>query len=449
MKSIRIGSGAGYGGDRIEPALDLIKKGKLDYLIFECLAERTIALAQKEKLENKEKGYNPLLEYRMEKVIPLLKEHPVKIISNMGAANPVAAAKKIKEIAIQNDFPELKIMAIIGDDVSQKLTEYRDVKILETNEHFSEINDKVISANAYIGASGIVEALKQGADIIITGRVSDPSLVVGPLVHEYSKNFNDYDFLGKATVAGHLLECAGQVTGGYYADNNRKVVPELWNLGFPIAEFHEDGQLTIEKLPDSGGIVSIDTVKEQLLYEIQDPENYYTPDVIADFTQIVVKEIDKNKVLIKGMTGKEKTGSLKVSLGISDGFIGEGEISYGGFQAMERAELANQIIQKRLSYLNVAFDEIRTDYLGVSSMYGESISKTINENYLNAPEVRLRIAIRTSEKGNAEELCREMEALYTNGPYGGGGVRGRVTKIISILSIMIPEEEAKQEVVEI
>ena len=433
MKTIRVAAGAGYGGDRIEPALDIIRRGNADYIIFECLAERTIALAQKEKLENANGGYNPLLNYRMEQVIPLLRKHPIKIITNMGAANPIAATQRIYEIAKQSGLGHLKIVAIEGDDVVDMILDSPDLAIMETNGSLSDIRDRIISANTYMGALEISQALQQGADIVVTGRVADPSLVTGPLMYEFNRQYDDYDFLGKTIAAGHLLECAGQVTGGYFADPGKKDVPELWNLGFPILTFHEDGSLILEKLPDTGGLLNTGTVKEQLLYEVQDPSEYRTPDVVADFSKMRVEQIGENKVQVSGATGKICTGTLKVSVGYTDGWIGTGEISYGGQNCVARAKLAEEIVTHRLAK-QYSFKpyEMRSDLLGVNSLY---------KNAVSAPdlysEVSLRMAIRTETEEQAAVIGREIESLYTNGPSGGGGARRSVTKVISVASVLI------------
>jgi len=439
VKPIRVASGAGYAGDRIEPALDIIRRGQADYIIFECLAERTIALAQKEKLENARAGYNPLLAYRMEQVIPLLAKHPIKIITNMGAANPAAAAERISEITGQNGLGHLKIAAVEGDDVLGLVQDSPDLRIMETGEPLSSLQGKIISANAYTGALGITQALAQGADIVVTGRVADPSLVTGPLMYEYGRDFDDYDFLGKTIVAGHLLECGGQVTGGYYADPGKKDVPELWNLGFPVLTFHEDGTLVLEKLPGTGGLLSPATVKEQLLYEIQDPANYFTPDVIADFSRLHVEQLPNEKVRVFGAAGKPLTGTLKVSVGYTDGWIGTGEISYGGQNCVARAQLAGEIITHRMTE-QYAFApcEMRIDLLGVNSLYKNAMQppETLSE-------VRLRVAIRTETEAQAAVIGREVEALYTNGPAGGGGARGDVTKVVSVVSVLIPSDAVR------
>ena len=438
MKRLRIAAGAGYAGDRIEPALDIIRRGNADYIIFECLAERTIALAQKEKLENASGGYNPLLDYRMERVIPLLAEKSVKIVTNMGAANPRAAAERISEIARKAGLNHLKIAAVEGDDVLDLVLGSPDLpnnlQIMETGEPLSGLKDKVISANAYMGALGISRALGQGADIVVTGRVSDPALVSGPLMYEFGREYNDYDFLGKTIVAGHLLECAGQVTGGYFADPGKKDVPDLWNLGFPILTFSEDGSLLLEKLPGSGGLLDTRTVKEQLLYEVQDPANYLTPDVVADFSDIRVQQQGNNRVLVTGATGRQATGTLKVSVGYTDGWIGTGEISYGGQNCIARARLAEEVILKRMSNIyDFKPRELRTDLLGVNSLY-----RNVLPAQEQLSEVRMRAAIHTETEEQAELLGREVEALYTNGPAGGGGARSSVVQVVSIASVLIP-----------
>lgn len=437
MKKVRIGSGAGYAGDRIEPALELIKKGNLDYIIFECLAERTIALAQKEKLKESNKGYNSLLEYRMSRVIPLLKEHPVKIVTNMGAANPVEAAKVTKKICEENNLGDLKVAYVLGDDLFAKLGKYEEVQTIESKILVKTLGENKLSANAYIGAQSIVDALSAGADIVITGRASDPSLTVGPAVYELGKSFAEIDFLAKATVAGHILECGAQVTGGYYANPPFKEVPELWNIGFPIVELSDNGDFTIEKLADSGGLLTTETVKEQLIYEIHDPENYLTPDVVVDFSKIVVTQ-QGDKVAVKGVTGKPKTRLLKVSIGYEAGYIAEGEISYGGSNAASLAALASEIIDHRLKRLGLLLEDARTDYIGIDSLYGKDLSNGQNE----LKEVRLRKAVRVNTKTEALDFCREVESLYTNGPAGGGGIRTRMNEIVALESILVKEEDA-------
>src|SRR5262245_29228067 len=283
MRTIRIGAGAGYSGDRIEPAVELAERGHLNYLVFECLAERTIALAQQARRSDPDAGYDPLLADRFNAVLRPCVANGVKIITNMGAANPAGAARAVASIARDLGLAGLRIAAVSGDDVMEAVRA-RDLPLVETDGRIADVADRMVSANAYLGAGPIVEALAGGADIVITGRVSDPALFLAPLMHEFGWKADDWDRLGKGTVVGHLLECAGQITGGYFADPGYKDVPNLARLGFPLADVSEDGSAVIGKLPETGGRVSLKTCKEQLLlYEVHDPARYCQPDVVADF----------------------------------------------------------------------------------------------------------------------------------------------------------------------
>lgn len=442
MKTIRIGSGAGYSDDRLEPALEVMEKGNVDYIVFECLAERTIAIAQQRKLKNPDEGYDKLLAYRMKQVLPLCNSKNVKVVTNMGAANPVAAAKLVKEIAEAQNIQGLKIAAVVGDNVFSEVDRYNQERLLENGLKIQDIRSSIVSANAYIGAAGIAEALDNGADIVITGRASDPSLFLGPLIHEFGWSLEDAELLGKGTMAGHLMECGAQVTGGYYADPGYKDVPDLWNVGFPILEIDELGELHISKLKNTGGLVSGSTVKEQLLYEIHDPANYLTPDVIADFSQAEVQEIEEDVVRVTGGSGKPKSGYLKTSIGYQEGYMAEAEISYGGSGSVERARLAQDIISKRLEQANIEIGEIRFDFIGLNSLY-----KDVVESQGAVKEVRLRVAARTADLAAATAVTREVEALYTNGPAGGGGIRTSIKDIVSIGSILIPETDVTIDVI--
>jgi len=442
MKSIRIGSGAGYSGDRLEPALDLIEKGNLDYIIFECLAERTIAIAQQEKMKNPKRGYDSLLEYRMRKILPLMAKKSVKVISNMGAANPISAVEAIVDIAKELKVSNIKIAAVFGDEITEIIDNYSDYEVLETGKLLSELEGDIISANVYMGADGIVEALKNGANIIITGRVSDPALTLGPLMYEFDWKADDFDKIGKGISLGHLLECAGQVTGGYFADPGKKDVKNLANLGFPYADITQDGVFTITKLENSGGEVSLRTCKEQIIYEIHDPAKYLTPDATADFSNISMKEIKKDLVEITGATSYGKSETLKVSIGYKDCYTGEGEITYGGESSYGRAKLAGEIVVERLKIANVEIEELKVDLIGVNSLFMDKISKNINGNCIHN-EVCLRICGRTKTKSEAIKIGNEVETLYTNGPFGGGGATKVAKEIISVCSIFIPRKDVK------
>ena len=445
MKKIRIGSGAGYAGDRIEPAMELIEKGNLDYIIFECLAERTVAIGQQDKEKDASKGYNQLLEYRMEKVLPLLKKNHVKMITNMGAANPKSAAERTAEIARQLGVGDLKLAYVQGDDITDNLQQYYDLPVLENGKKLAEMKDSLISANVYMGAEGICEALAKGADIVITGRVSDPALVIGPLVHEFGWNIKDnFGQMGQAVLAGHLLECAGQVTGGYYADPGYKEVPDLYKLGFPLVEIDETGVFAVTKVEGSGGLVCTDTCKEQMIYEIHNPKAYMTPDAIADFSEVTFTQVGKDIVRAEHAVSHGRPETLKVSVGYKDCYIGEGEISYGGSNCIERAKLAADIIEKRVELTGIKLEEYRVDYIGLNSLYRDQISDALKSG--TPHEVRLRISGRSKDRRQAELLANEVEALYTNGPAGGGGVVKRVSEIVSVCSIFVPREDTAYEV---
>lgn len=451
MKTIRIGSGAGYGGDRIEPAIDLIRRGDLDYIIFECLAERTVSIAQQRRREDPNLGYNDLFDYRFSRILDAMVElrktevSIPRIITNMGAANPTAAAQRCVEMAQERNLKGLKVACVTGDDKTEDLNRYLNFTTIETGRPLSEIDGNVLSANGYIGCSGIVRALGNGADIVITGRVADPSLALGPLVYEFNWDMEDYVHLGRGTWIGHLLECAGQVCGGYFADPGYKEVPDLWNLGFPIIEVDSDGNGIVTKLPGTGGIVNVATVQEQTLYEIQNPQEYFTPDVIADFSNVHIEQESDNRVRIYGGSGKKPNGYFKTSVGYHDCFIGEGQISYGGANAVARASLARKVLEHRFDIIGLEAEEIRYDYIGLNSLYGDKISNALsagNDGVASKPiEVRLRVAARTKTEHMAKEIGREVEALYTNGPAGGGGATASVRDIISIASILIPSSD--------
>jgi hypothetical protein len=433
MKTVRIGSGAGYSGDRIDPAVELAAKGGIGYLVFECLAERTIALAQKARMRNTTRGYNPLLETRMEAVLGLCRRNGIRIVTNMGAANPIAAAMKTREIATRLGLHGMRIAAITGDDVLDRVSS-DGFLFNEDHAPVESLSAKLVSANAYLGAEPIREALAANADVVITGRVADPSLFLAPLMHEFGWNEEDWNQLGQGTVIGHLLECAGQVTGGYFADPGFKDVPGLAHLGFPLAEVSENGSAVITKVDGSGGMVTVDTCKEQLLYEIQDPSSYLTPDVTADFTHVALCQTARDRVEVRGGQGRSRPTQLKVSVGYRDGFIGEAQISYAGPGALARARLAREILAERLR--NASFSELRFDFIGLSSILGDKISAVAAEPY----EVRLRAACRAASEKIASTICHEVEALYTNGPAGGGGAAGSTRETIAILSTMIDRQ---------
>lgn len=437
MRTIKLGSGAGYAGDRIEPALELAEKGDIDYLVFECLAERTIALAQQAKMRDPDGGYDPLLEARMRAVLVPCRERRIRIVTNMGAANPISAAEKTRAIAKELGLTGLKIAAVTGDDLLDAVRT-GDFTLEESGEPVANLGNRIISANAYLGVVPIIDALAQGADVVITGRVGDPALFLAPLVHEFGWAMDDWERLGRGTLVGHLLECAGQITGGYFADPGHKDVASLARLGFPIGVVAEDGTVDITKVAGSGGQISLATCKEQMLYEVHDPARYLQPDVVGDFSGVEMEQVGADRVRATGATGAPATGLLKVSVGYVDSYIGEGQISYAGPGALARGQLAREVVRERLALTRVQMSELRCDLIGVDALHGEALSGG-REPY----EVRLRVTGRTATLAEAVRIGNEVETLYTNGPAGGGGAWKAAREVVAVQSILVPAALAR------
>jgi len=433
MKTLRIGSGAGYSGDRIEPAVELAEQGDLDYLVFECLAERTIALAQQARISDPAGGYDPLLSERMRRVLPFVGARQgrrrLRVITNMGAANPLAAAIEVRRIAGELGLT-LKVVAVVGDDVLDVL---RPEQVLDNGQTLGSLGERLISANAYLGVDGILEALRADADVVITGRVADPSLFLAPQVFEFDWATDDWPRLGRGTLVGHLLECAGQVSGGYFADPGFKDVDDLARLGFPLAEINADGEAVITKVVGSGGRVSRATCTEQLIYEVHDPAAYLTPDVTADFSQVGFVDEGVDRVRAQGAGGRARPAQLKVSVGYLDGWIGEGQMSYGGPGAVARAQLAREVVLKRLELMGVKMHDVRAELIGMDSLHGPRSS-------VEPWEVRLRVAARCEARSDAVRIGNEVETLYTNGPSGGGGASKSVRQVVAVASLLLPRD---------
>jgi hypothetical protein len=430
--TVRIGCGAGFQGDRLEPALVLAEHGKLDYLMLECLGERTVALAQLRKLHDPGHGYDSLLERRMEGLLPLIRRNGVRVVTNMGAANPLAGAEKIIAIARKLGL-KLRVAALTGDDVFEALDPGQ--KALETGEPLSN-SGALFSANAYLGVEAMLPCLESGADIVLTGRVADPSLALAPLTHHFGWKLDDADRFARGTVVGHLLECAGQLTGGYFADPGKKDVAGMARLGFPFADVDADGHARLSKVAGTGGAINRMTATEQLLYEVTDPSAYLTPDVTADFSRVVITETEPDTIAVSGARGKQRPDTLKVSVGYHAGYIGEGEISYAGENCVARAQLGGEIIAERL---RGQFQELRIDVVGLGALHPRPMS---GDNY-HPYEVRLRVAGRSADRAQAALIGEEVEALFTNGPAGGGGARKETREQIGIVSCLIARDKVK------
>jgi CheY-like chemotaxis protein len=431
-ESVRIGAGSGFSGDRIEPALELVEHGLLDFLIFECLAERTIALAQSERLTAPDHGFDPLLLERMRQVLPAAQARGVRIVTNGGAANPIGAAQAVAKLVSELGLAPLKIAAVTGDDVLDQIRA-RDYPLMDRHGSTADLAD-IISANAYLGAAPIIRALEAGADIVITGRVGDPALFAAPLAHHFGWKLDDPVMMGRATIIGHLLECAGQLTGGYFADADRKQVPGLARLGFPLAEVRADASAILTKVAGSGGQLSIACCKEQLLYEILDPAAYQQADVVADLSGVTFDEVGPDRIAVRGGSGRPCSGLLKVSIGYSDGFVGEGQISYAGPGAVARARMAIEIVKERLVIVGGRVDEIRGELIGLDAV------EVTGQAGADPREVRVRIVGRAHREEEAARIGAEVEALYTNGPAGGGGVTRGVRAVVAVASTLMPAD---------
>jgi len=410
-----VGSAAGFSGDRTDatgPVVDaLIKAAGPAVLIFETLAERTLALAQLARRQDPAAGYEPLLDDLLEPILGRCLTHGIRIVSNFGAANPKGAARHILAMAARLHLRAPRVAVVLGDD------------LLEDDElqwRARLPGRRVVSANAYLGAESIAQALHEGADIVVCGRVADPSLVLGPALAHFGWTMSDWDKLAGGTMAGHLLECGAQVCGGYYADPGIKDVPGLANIGFPVAEIHADGSCIIGKPAGTGGRIDTHGVKEQLLYEIHDPTAYMTPDVVADIGSATVTEVGPDRIRLAGVRGHPRPAELKVNICYENGWLAEGEISYAGARAEARARLAADILRERLAGLG----KLRVDLIGVLSIFADDGGKSYTQQKPgHGRDVRLRVALSHQDRTAAERLAREVTALYTCGPAGGGGVR--------------------------
>ena len=433
VRDFRIGCGAGFSSDRLDPAVDLARRGNLDALVFECIGERTLAFGHRDMRTDPSRGYNPLLERRMRAILPLTFAAGTRVITNMGVANPIAAAERTVEVARELGLDGLVVAALLGDDVSDALGPHTP---LWEGMTVGEAGRPFIGANAYLGADEILLALETGADVVITGRVADPSLFVAPLRHHFDWGTDDWTHLGPATVVGHLLECASQVTGGYFADPGFKVVDGLAYVGFPFAEVATDGSACITKLDGTGGLVDERTVKEQLLYEVHDPARYLTPDVTADFSTVSVTAAGSDRVRVDGAGGARRPEQLKVTVAFDGGWLAEAGVSYAGEGARERAEIAGAIVLERMRRVHGTNAPVRVDLVGVHSLHASAA----RDYPADTRDVRVRCAIRASSPDEAELLLWEVESLLCCGPSAGGGYRGTVTPSVVTCSASIDRD---------
>lgn len=405
-------------------------------LVFECLAERTIALAHLGRLQGTSPGFDPLLLERMAQTMRPARSAGTVVITNGGAAAPAAAARAVRDLAAEQGAHGVSVAAVTGDDVLETL----DLRTaaLAGGGSLWDLRDRIVSANAYLGAEGIVTALEAEADIVIAGRTSDAALFLAPLLHRFGWARTEHDLLAAGTLVGHLLECAGQLTGGYFADGDRKVVKDLARLGFPYADVTGDGTATLGKLPGTGGRLDRATCLEQLLYEVHDPHAYLTPDVVLDVSQVLLQETAPDEVTVSGARGHRAPETLKVLVGVRDGFIGTGEISYAGAGCLRHAEMAAAVVADRWRDVHGLEDvELRQDFIGVNACR-PWVQAASDPN-----EVRLRLSARSLSERPAALLLREVEALYTNGPSGGGGVVTSLRTSLGVLATSIPRDAVR------
>ncbi|WP_211330484.1 acyclic terpene utilization AtuA family protein [Prauserella muralis] len=435
--TLRLGAGAGFAGDRIDPAVELARRGALDYLVFECLGERTVAAAQARRLADPGAGYDPLLAARLEAVLPHCAAAGTTVVTNSGAANPDAAGEHTVRLAKELGLASLRVAVVTGDDVLDAVRGL-DPVLWETGRRLSECDDELISANAYLGCAPVVEALAAGADVVLTGRLADPALYLGPLVHTFGWAEDDYELLGRATMVGHLLECAGQLTGGYFADPVTKPVPDLAWLGFPFADVDPGCDAVLGKLPGTGGRLDPRTCAEQLLYEVDDPAAYVTPDVVADFTGVTFTSLGEDRVRARGASGRARPDALKATLGFRGGWLGEGQITYAGPRCLDRARWAADVVRERLAAVHgVDGDALDVEYIGAAAAF---------RGLADVPEpaeVRLRVSARVASRRQAAAVGWEVESLYTNGPAGGGGARTDLREVVAVRSCLVPRDHVR------
>ena len=437
MEDLWVGCAAGGSGDRVDAARPIVaamvKAGKRGVLIFENLAERTLAFAQLAKRANPDAGYEPLLDEEVRPVLGDCLRHGIANVSNFGGANPRGAAAHILRIAEQLGLPRPRIAVIEGDDLSDP----RGQALLRPFLPSGSTGRQFVSANVYQGAFEIADALKAGAQVVVTGRVADPSLTLGPAIAHFNWARDDCDRLAGATMAGHLLECGAQVTGGYFADPGFKNVPDLADVGYPIAEIAADGSCVITKPPGTGGLVDLRNVKEQLLYELHDPAAYLTPDVVADISGVELDQAGTDRVRMTGVRGHPRPATLKALAYFEGGWLGEAEISYSGPNAEARARLAMDIVAKRMG----PRFHIRFDLIGSCSILGDDAGEMrAATGSRGLEDVRLRAAGKHDSQAEIERLLREVYSLWLCGPAGGGGVRTARRQRLSNVACLVPRE---------
>lgn len=443
---IRIANGQGFWGDWLDAPVRLINQGPIDYLALDYLAEITMSILQKQKLADSSLGYARDFPPLIARIAKQIRERGVKVIANAGGVNPTACAKEVVRLA-----PGLKVAVVLGDDVYGRIDEFLakgyEMRDMDTAEPIASIRGRILSANAYIGAFPLAEALATGADVVIAGRSTDTALALAPMIHRYGWKADEHDKLAAGTIAGHIIECGAQCSGGN-CQVDWQSIPDMANVGYPIVEAEPDGSFTVTRHPAAGGRVSIDTVKEQLLYELGDPKNYITPDCTADFTSIRLEDTGPERVRVSGIRGGPRPASLKLSIAYANGWKAIGTLVYSWPQAREKAQAADAIVRARLAQLGLKFDEIYTEFFGIDACLGPAAPPNPDP-----PEVQVRIGVRGADKKAVDRFTRELIPLVLNGPPGATGFgdgRPPVREIVAYWSALVPREEitTRVEVVE-
>jgi hypothetical protein len=449
MKTVRIANGQGFWGDSLEAPVEQVRRGQIDYLTLDYLAEITMSIMQKQRARDPHAGYARDFVSMIERILPEVVEHNIKIVANAGGVNNAACREAVIEVARREGFTSrIKIGIVDGDDIMHKLDDYLsrgvELKNMETGEPLSEIRPRVQSANVYFGGRPVAEALNQGAQIVICGRVTDTGLALGPLIHEFGWAADDWDNLAMGTIAGHTVECGAQCTGGNCL-HDWESIPNMADIGYPIIETAGDGTFVITKHQGTGGRITIQSIKEQLLYEMGDPEAYITPDGIADFTTIKLEQDGENRVRFSGIKGKPATDFYKVSVSYSAGWKASGTLVYAWPEAYKKAQAADRILRERLDRLGLKFDTVMTEFVGVDACHGELAGKPQSD----IPEVQFRIGVRGNDKVAIERFTREIAPLVLNGPptvTGFAGGRPKVEEIIAYWPALIPKSEVAAEI---
>jgi hypothetical protein len=450
---VRVAGGQGFWGDLLTAPIDQVRGGQIDYLMLDYLAEVTMSIVQKQKQRDPKAGYARDFVSLLREILPDCVEKNIKVLSNAGGVNVKGCAEAIKDVAVELGLNgRVKIGVVTGDDVLGRLTEFLDggvaIDNMDTGESLSEILDKVQSANVYLGAQPLVEALDKGAQIIVGGRLTDTGLTLAPLMHEFGWSFDDWDKVAAGTIGGHIIECGGQCSGGN-CQFDWQEIPDLANIGFPIVEAYPNGEFVITKHENTGGLINIPSIKEQLLYEMGDPKSYITPDVVADFTTIQLADDGANRVRVSGIKGNPNTDYYKVSVAYTGGWKAVGTLVYAYPQAFEKAKAADAILRARLDKLGLRFDTILTEFVGVNATHGH----LSGEPRADIPEVQLRFGVRGQSKADVERFTKELAPLILTGPpavTGFAGGRPKVEEIMAYFPALIPKSliETKVEIIE-